>query len=1528
MTSLEKDAGSAAHKAPNFVVGIGASAGGVQALESFFSHLPDHLDAAFIVIQHLSPDFKSMMTEILQRQTMLPVQQMKDGMRIQAGHVYAMPPGKNVVVEKETLRLLERSTHLNYAINLFFESLAKDWGERAIAVVLSGSGSDGTEGLQAVSRAGGVALAQSPETAQFSSMPSSAISSGAVEQSLSPEELAQAVHEIAEFSPGQNSGSDNALFIAPEQFDQIIQILVDHEQINFADYKVNTLRRRIYHRCTITRCGSLEDYIQLLQTSEQEQKQLRQSLLINATRFFRNQETWHLLESKVLPELIDKLESGQQLRIWVSACATGEEAYSMAMLVDEALARTEKEIQLKLFVTDIDNQALSFAAKGIYSENITADITPERLERYFTPHGEQYQVKRSLREMLIMAPHDLTQNAGFSRIHLVSCRNVLIYMRPHLQQQVLRLLHFTLAPEGILFLGGSESLSEIAEEFEELQPQLKIYRKLNTGHRFLPMARIRRPSAGPSESRAVRDQRVQRQQEGRMLEALFSRCFDQNLATCVLVASNNELQRVFYNSAKLLDFPTGEANLYFPQMVPPGLKLPVETALNRARREQQDVLYGNIPFEQGGEYREITIKVGFETEGRLLEEQAVVVIEMGQPSETRPAKSQSLEMNSEAAQQIVALEYELRQTRENLQVTIEELETTNEEQQATNEEMLASNEELQSTNEELQSVNEELYTVNAEYQKKIDELTRLNEDIDNLLRSTDIGVIFLDDRLNIRKFTPAAKNVINLREGDINRPLSHFTHSLVDVDLSQVLQQTLDSAQPLEIEVINGSNDDKLLMRVTLYLREDNSRDGIVLSFVNINELKKAQMELSRTNAVLENVYSTSPFGFALLDQDLRYLRANQALADINGMSIEEIVGKTVAEVVPDIDEGVAGPMLQVLETGRAIQNLEVSGETRAAPNRERFWLASYYPVDLQDGTLGVAAVVNEVTEMKHMQEELQRSRSFSQRIADSNPGIIYINDLECRSNIYVNRSLEEVMGYSAEEIRSMTWEEAKSLVHEEDLGKLKRYYETLKQAHDQQVCQLELRMRHRNQNWRWLEVQTVPFLRDDDDQVVQVLGVATDITRSKLAQRKLVRQKQVLEEAIATARAADSANQAKSEFLANMSHEIRTPMNLILGTSELLARSSLDDRQQNLLEVLHNNGQTLLKLINEILDLSKLEAKELTIEYKPFPTRALFASLVEDFRPNAEKLQLDLELAIAEDLPEAVIGDSFRIQQLMRNLLSNALKFTEQGKVVVTVTGKPQPGSALRKAENDSAQNDTSSGNSKAAPFLLYVSVADTGIGIKQGETDMLFEPFIQADGTSTRRYGGTGLGLAICRRLVELMDGRIGVQSAWGEGSTFWFELPLEPSAVLPEVQRRPMTETQQLGAAARTAGVEQKILIVEDNRDNRDLLILLLDELGYGKVDTVENGSLALERLAQESYDLVLMDCQMPVLDGYAATRQYREQEGPDEHLAIVGLTAHAMEGDREKCLKAGMDEYITKPVNLQVLQEMLSAYVPLV
>ncbi|MEQ8962854.1 MAG: chemotaxis protein CheB [Coleofasciculus sp. C2-GNP5-27] len=420
-----------------FIVGIGASAGGVQALESFFDNLPDDPNAVFVVVQHLSPNHKSMMTEILQRQTVMPVREVQDQMTIEPSHVYVLPPGKNLRLENRQLHLQAKSDALNYPINQFFQSLAQQWGERTIAILLSGTGNDGNEGLQAISRVGGVALVQSPETAQFTSMPSSAIPSGLVDEILSPQDLAQTVFEILRFSDNCPSAKpEEASLIDPNQLQQILDILAEREEIDFSHYKFSTLSRRINHRCALIGCGNLQDYIHLVNDSEDEQKLLRQDLLIGATCFFRDAGALEFLEHQVLPQLIEKLQPKEQLRVWVSACATGEEAYSMAILIDEAIEKANKPVQVKIFATDLDTNALEIAAQGIYPETIANDISPERLERYFTPHGNHFQVKRSLREMLIIAPHDLTKNAGFSKMNLVSCRNVLIYMQPKLQQNV------------------------------------------------------------------------------------------------------------------------------------------------------------------------------------------------------------------------------------------------------------------------------------------------------------------------------------------------------------------------------------------------------------------------------------------------------------------------------------------------------------------------------------------------------------------------------------------------------------------------------------------------------------------------------------------------------------------------------------------------------------------------------------------------------------------------------------------------------------------------------------------------------------------------------------------------------------------------------------------------------------------------------------------------------------------------------------------------------------------------------------
>lgn len=609
-----------------FIIAIGASAGGVQALEAFFTNLPDHPGAAFVVIQHLSPDYKSMMAEIIQRKTQLPVHEIIDGTILEPSHAYVLPPGKLVTVKNGQLRLHKRNRSFGYPVNKFFQSAAQEWGEKVVGIVLSGTGNDGTDGLKAISEAGGIGLVQSPETAQFNSMPSSAIPSGLVDEILSPQDLARTVFELIRFSQRNPSISPQEItLIDTDKLQQILNILAECEDIDFSHYKISTLARRIHRRCALTNSSDLQIYIDLLESSEEEQKLLRQDLLIGATCFFRDRPGWQYLEEVILPQIIAEIQPLQQLRIWVSACATGEEGYTMAMLVNEAIEKSGKSIYLKVFATDVDTTALETAARGIYPESIIHDIPPELLEKYFVHNGDRYQVKHFLREMLIIAPHDLTKNAGFSKMHLVSCRNVLIYMQPHLQQQVLRLLHFAIAPQGILFLGSSETLGDLTEEFIPLNSKWKIFRKKrDTPLSIAPLTQQSVITPIPSNVRA----KTRHNQFDRVLGEVFKQCLGERQLTCVLVNRENQMVRVFHNSGRLLDYPLGEAMLDIVEIVHPNLKLPLSTALHRAKRDKETVLYTGIKLNRDEVEESISLKVGIDSKSSAVEEFMIVVLEI------------------------------------------------------------------------------------------------------------------------------------------------------------------------------------------------------------------------------------------------------------------------------------------------------------------------------------------------------------------------------------------------------------------------------------------------------------------------------------------------------------------------------------------------------------------------------------------------------------------------------------------------------------------------------------------------------------------------------------------------------------------------------------------------------------------------------------------------------------------------------------------------------------------------------------
>ena len=1481
-----------------FVVAIGASAGGLQPLEEFFTNLPNNPGAAFVILQHLSPDFPSLMPELIQRRTSLEVEQIKDGAQLHPNHIYVLPPRHTLTVEKDYLRLEQHlAERVNDPINIFFKSLAAQWGEKVIGIVLSGTGNDGTEGLQAISQKGGITLVQSPETAQFTSMPSSAIPCDCLDGILSPQDLAQAVYSLVGYSLNYPISQVKAGDLIPvEQFEQILSILSKYEKINFCQYKISTLSRRILNRCGINQSPDLTQYIVLLNQSETERKLLRQDLLISVTQFFRDPPAWELMEQQVLPELIESLEPQEQLRVWVPACATGEEAYSLAILIDEAIQATNKQVSVKMFATDLDSKALEVASQGTYNESIKNNITPERLEKYFTYKAGSYQVKRHLREMLIIAPHDLTKNAGFSKMNLISCRNVMIYMQPLLQQQVLRLLHFSLASQGILFLGNAETLGDIETEFIHINQRWKIFRKHREVQLSLMPPVSQLPLIAPVTTPPASNRNIFKYE--RILDSVFNLCFAEQRLTCVLINQDFQLLHIFHNGADLLSFSTGKAKLDITELVPIPLKLPLRTAIHRAKREQQNILYTGINLFRNGVNETLNLKIAFPNKYPIINEFMLVLLEV---KTTLENKSNQIEfqVDIETVKQITELEYELQQTRENLQVTIEELETTNEEQQATNEELMASNEELQSTNEELQSVNEELYTVNSEYQIKIQQLTELTNDIDNLLRSTDIGVIFLDNDLNIRKFTPTTSNIINILPTDINRPLSHFTHNLNCPNLVEILSNFVVSQIPLELEVINQKTQEQLLMRVHTYKGENNNNDGVVVTFVNINQLKKFQNQLQTSNNWLDNIYINSPVGLCLLDQNLKFVKVNENFAKINNLSAVEHIGKTGQELFPEWANIYEPLMRQLLETGETLRNVEFKTLTPVFL-QTRYWIGSLYPVLLENGQSGVGGVITEITEEKETQKEGKRAKDrLEEAQSISHLGNWELNlqtqKMRCSKELFKIISFDFNLG-------EPTLAQLITCIHVEDKA---RFLEALEQLKTQGIAyDIDIKIiRCHDGEIRHINAIGKPGY-NQENQITNIYGTMLDISDRKQAEIALSKAKE----------GAEAGTKAKGDFLANMSHEIRTPMNGVIGIIQLLLMTDLSPEQKKLVDMIRDSGNLLLTIINDILNLSKIESGNFELEEHPFVLRTVVQSIFDLLQREILDKKIDFTYSIDPDIPDGFLGDSDRLRQIFLNLLGNAVKFTDNSSISIQIIGQPI----------------------SEQKYELIISIQDQGIGIDSDKINHLFQPFNQADTSINRKYGGTGLGLVISKNLVNLMSGTIWVESQGNiggnpppdffldpeepqtQGSTFYFtlQLKLASESEINLLTNPPLPQIKKIYDQS-----QLKILIADDDEINQEFGLLLLKTFGYD-ADIANNGLEVLELLKKQSYDIILMDMQMPEMDGLTATKMIRESSQTQPW--IIAVTANVLERDRQKCLEVGMNDYLSKPIMIEDFNHAISKY----
>ena len=854
--------------APSHYVCVGASAGGLSPIEEFFSSMPPNTGMVFIVIQHLSPDHKSMMAELISKRTRMPVCRVGEGMRADADAIFVIPPKKNLKIFHGKLLLDDQDPDrgINLPIDIFLQSLAEDQGEKAVAIILSGTGSDGTRGIRTIKEWGGMVMVQEPDSAKFDGMPVNAIATGLADFILRPEEMPRQLVGFAKHLYAAKNDTPEILLTEEDRLNRIFSLLREKTGVDFTHYKPTTVARRIERRMSVNQIRELADYVKYLERYPEERQILYREMLIGVTSFFRDPTAFEILGETHLPAMLREKDGGEA-RFWVTGCSSGEEAYGLAILTRKCLERENLDVNIKIFATDVDRNAIAHAGQGIYPESIAADMPGEVLSRFFVRKGDRFQIGREIREMVVFAQHNLIKDPPFTNIELVSCRNLLIYLQPVLQNKVLSLFNFSLNPTGILFLGTSESTGEMSDYFEPLHHKWKLYRSLGkrrhpseTGMEVMMGAETaRQPSIGHRE-RHHPAYRVQREEQ--VLSRLMDGVVSSYMPLTVVVNDRMELAYILGETDGLFKLPTGRMHNDVTKMAVPDLAVPLATGLRKTFKTDVAQYYTNVRV--GGAGGDRLFNIGFRPLPKRRDQDAMVAVII-EPTERSPVPAEtvdgvSFDMDREAQERIQDLESELQYTRENLQATIEELETSNEELQATNEELMASNEELQSTNEELQSVNEELYTVNSEYQSKIMELTELNNDMNNLLASTRIATFFLDENLEIRKITPEADQIYQVISSDVGRPMSHLSHRLENVDPLKAVDAVQRTGEPVEHEVRN-TDGRWFLMRVLPYQVGPRDVSGIVLTFIDIDPLKRTRHALEKSRRQLKETARLADVG-------------------------------------------------------------------------------------------------------------------------------------------------------------------------------------------------------------------------------------------------------------------------------------------------------------------------------------------------------------------------------------------------------------------------------------------------------------------------------------------------------------------------------------------------------------------------------------------------------------------------------------------------------------------------------------------
>lgn len=1358
----------------HFVVAIGASAGGLEAIHEFFDNMSESANLSFVVIQHLSSDYKSLLVELVSRHTRMKVFEAENNTTIQKNCIYVIPNNKLITVENNKL-ILEEKRNIqapNNAIDIFLYSLAKDKKTRAIAVILSGTGTDGTKGIEAIKNNGGLVIVQDPNTAKFNGMPNSAIQLGITDLILSPAQMPEEiVSYIKEPTLMQQDFKESSL-------QEIFDLIRNNSGHDFHYYKLPTLIRRIVRRMVQLGYKKLEDYLVQLRKDPEECKQLGNDFLIGVTRFFRDREAFDILEKEAIAPLVESKQNQEIIKVWICACSTGEEAYSIAILLNEAVSKAGKEIDIKIFATDIDEVSIDIASKGVYPLSIEKDVDKTLLEKYFVNQGNGYQIVSKIRKQIVFAKHDVIRDPPFINNDLVSCRNMLIYISPHLQQKIFSLLLFSLTRNGYLFLGSSEHSSFIRDNVEELNGKWKIYKKIKESKIASHyMAHLGERSAS---------KKYERHKNGIGLiekttpiwDALKQAMSDELNIAAFFIDSSFNIKDSTGNYERFLSLPKKTLQLNMLNMVPQEIYFLLSTEIKRAWKEGKSSLIKNLKTKKEDHivYWQVFIKP-------MSPHTLIVISENDSIVHTGQETFFAEENGSNKDSYIISLENELEEVRNNLDLAVEDLETTNEELQSSNEELLSANEELQSSNEELQSLNEELHTLNTEHQLKIKELVELNDDLNNYFRSTDIAQIFLDKNLNIRKYNPASARMINFIDSDIGRPLAHISNNiqyrnfLPDVDFVLRSRETVER----EVSLLNGKN---LLMRIMPYLNRDREISGIIITFVDITTIT----QLNNTIRAVLNASPGAILAFTAVRsshtiEDFVLQTANNAAGDFLQRSLPEFIGASLKKDMPHL----AVPHL--FEQFVKVVETDTEYHKDLFLEHQQKWY-SLIVVKMADGFVATFADItskkrseqklrknynelisvkdtlkkaNEQLESKVIErtKELATSEERFRLVASATNDALYDWDF-VNDNLWLSDAFFKLFGYNDPEAfkkRSVLFD----LLHPEERKEITTHLSEIINTGQKQWSK-SYRFKKANGEYSFI-LDRGYILHDEFGTPYRMLGSMFDVTELKIAEHKLSTMNEQLEHKVVERTqeleqinsALESSNTDLQQFASVASHDLQEPLRKIQMFARMIQEEIGGQEHSHTgfyINKIINSSNRMRSLITDVLNYSRLSATDSIFE--EVDLNELLKGIVDDFELLIKEKNAKLDIGPLPTI-EVIPG---LMRQVFQNLISNALKFS-----------KPNTVPEIRIHAQGLAKRSFMSMPMKNGPYFA-ITVSDNGIGFDPQFSINIFNIFQRLH--SKDKYEGTGIGLAITKKIIEKHNGLIRADSRENEGASFVIVLP----------------------------------------------------------------------------------------------------------------------------------------------------------